>query len=71
MNTVPIFYKFYMKYHLRIKMAYMEMLQKFEVMSDSVNADGVFAKKNNCERVLDNLTLKMTLRFVETSAAVC
>ena len=49
----------------------MEMLQKFEVMSDSVNADGVCAEKNNCESVLNNLTLEMTLRFVETSAAIC
>ena len=28
-------------------------------------------KKNNCESVLANLSLKMTLRFVETSAAIC
>ena len=44
-NTARIFYKFYMKYLLRIKMANMQMLQKFEVMSDSVNADGVCAQK--------------------------
>jgi len=28
-------------------------------------------KKSSCESVLDNFTLKMFLRFVETSAAIC
>jgi hypothetical protein len=28
-------------------------------------------EKNGCESVLDNLTVKMTLLFVETSAANC
>jgi hypothetical protein len=28
-------------------------------------------EKNICESVLDNLTLKMTLRFVEKSAYIC
>ena len=44
-NTAPIFCKFYMKYHLRIKYANMGTLRIFEVISDSVNADGVCALK--------------------------
>ena len=35
-----------------------------------MEADSV-PKKNICESVLDNLTLKMTVQFVETSATVC
>jgi len=46
MNTAPIFCKFCMKCHLRKKMANMEMLRIFEVMSYCDNADGVCA----CEK---------------------
>jgi len=35
-----------------------------------MEADSV-PKKNICESVLDNLTLKMTVQFVETSPTVC
>jgi len=70
MNTAPIFYKFCMKYHLRIRNANMEMLRILYVMADIVNADGSVPEKNSCETVLDNLTVKMNLRFVEISAAV-
>jgi len=49
----------------------MEMLRILYVMADIVNADGSVPEKNSCEGVLDNLTVKMNLRFVEMSAAIC
>ena len=50
-NTAPIFCKFYMKYHLQIKIANMETLRIFEVMSDSFNADILSLKKYLRERL--------------------
>jgi len=60
-----------MSFTKKKKMVIIEMLRIFEVMSDRFNGGGVCAKENSCESVLDNLTTKMFLQFVETSAAIC
>ena len=48
----------------------MATLRIFEVTTDSVNADGVCVLKIFAKASWDNLTMKMNLRFFETSAAI-